>query len=144
METYKCLEVMEADWFTMTREQRTKHMLKVSTIQLSFTGEIPGDKEQPTSDSFSPISQLPVQPEEFHSGLKIPLAAIQGIWKKAEELLNDSNAISPAPGYDSKCKMVMSRSGKRPHLVTCSKQGKYTCDGDCPNWKSIFVLTPLQ
>ena len=24
METYKCLEVKEADWFRMTREQRTK------------------------------------------------------------------------------------------------------------------------
>ena len=55
METYKCLEVKEADWFRMTREQRTKHMHKVSTIQLSFTGEIPGDKEQLTSDLFSPI-----------------------------------------------------------------------------------------
>ena len=73
--------------------------------------------------------QLTVPPEEFRSGLKIPLAAIQGIWKKAD-LLNDSNAISPASGYDSKCKMVMSQSGKCPHLVTCSKQEKYICDGD--------------
>ena len=106
MEEYKCLEIKEADWFRMTREQRTKYMHKVSTIQLAFTGEIPGDKEQlsVTSNSSATIAQLPVQSEDFHSGLKIPLAAIQGIWRKAE-LLSDPNAISPAPGYDFKCKM---------------------------------------
>ena len=89
----------------------------------------------------STTAQLSVRPEDFHSGLKIPLAAIPGIWKKAEELLSDPNAISPAPGYDSRCKMVMSWSGKRPHLITCTKQGKYTCDSECPNWKSMNICS---
>ena len=99
-------------------------MHKVSTVQLAFTSGIPGDIEQRSSnsESMSTSAQLSVRPEDFHSGLKIPLAAIQGIWKKAEELLSDPNAISPAPGYDSRCKMVMSRSGKCPHLVTCTEQ----------------------
>lgn len=115
-------------------------MHKVSTIQLVLTGEI---KEQlsVTSNSSATIAQLPVQPEDFHSVLKIPLAAIQGIWRKADELLSDPNAISPAPGYDSKYKMVMSQSGKHPHLVTCGKQGKYTCDSECPNWKSMNICS---
>ena len=140
---YKCLEISETDWFRMSREQRKKHMHKVSTVQFAFTSGIPGDIEQRSSnsESMSTSAQLSVRPEDFHSGLKILLAAIQGIWKKAEELLSDPNAISPAPGYDSRCKMVMSRSGKRPHLVTCTKQGKYTCDSECPNWKSVNICS---
>ena len=82
-----------------------------------------------------------VSAEEFQEGLKIPLQAVQAIWRKAEELVGNSNAISPAPGYDSTCKMVISRSGKCPHLVTSSKKGKYTCDNDCPNFKSMGICS---
>ena len=141
VEEYKFLEVKEANWFKMTREQREKHMQKVTTVQVAFTGEIPGDKEQLSSSTLSAGVQLSVRPEEFHTGLKIPLAAIQGIWKKAEELVTDPSAISPAPGFDTKSRMVVSRSGKRPHLVSCSKQGKYTCDNECPNWKSMSICS---
>ena len=64
-----------------------------------------------------------------------------GIWQKAEELLCEPNAIFAAPGCDSKSRMVRSRSGKRPHLVTSTKQGRYTCDNNCPNWKSMKLCS---
>ena len=35
----------------------------------------------------------------------------------------------------------MSRLGKRPHLVTKGKTGIYSCDSDCPNWKSMSVCS---
>ena len=34
---------------------------------------------------------------EFHSGFKIPLAAVKGMWQKATTLLSDPDAISAAP-----------------------------------------------
>ena len=37
--------------------------------------------------------------------------------------------------------MVISQKGKRPHLVTQSTRGKYSCDSDCPNWKSLSVCS---
>ena len=70
-------------------------------------------------------SQFSVSAEHFHPGLKIPLAAVQGIWNKAEELLWELNFA--VPGGDSNSKMVISHSGKRSHLVTSTKKGKYAC-----------------
>ena len=32
---------------------------------------------------------------------------------------------------------VASRKGKQLYLVTRNKAGKYSCDSDCPNWKSM-------
>ena len=135
---YKHLEIKEAVWFKMTREQRKKHMQKVASVKPCFTSD---DEQLSSANTSSTAVKLCVRPEEFHTGLKIPLPAVQGIWKKAEELLGDANAISPAPGYDSKCRMVMSRSGKRPHLVTYSKSGKFSCDNECPNWKSMNICS---
>ena len=112
-------------------------MKKVATAQLI------SEFEFSTDDVGTPVSskQIPISPETFHSGLKIPLASVQGIWQKAEELLRNTNSISPAPDCDNKSKMVISRSGKRPHVVACMKQGKCMCDSDCANWKSLKICS---
>ena len=120
----------------MTRDQRQRHINKVASTQLS-SDPIYND----SSLFLCSASQLAVSAELFQSGLKVPLAVVQGIWQKAEELLCESNCISSAPGHDSKSRMVISRSGKRPHLVTCTKQGKYCCDSDCPNRKSMKLCS---
>ena len=140
VEAYRSLEIKEVDWFRMTQQQRQKHMQKIASIQLPFTGEIPSDNVCLERESCT-ATQLPIQPEDFQSGLKIPLATVQGIWKKAEDLLREPGSISSAPGYGTRCKMVLSRSGKRPHLVTCGKGGKFSCDGECPNWKAMNICS---
>ncbi len=132
---FSFLEVSEADWFRMSREQREKHLKKVAQVTLPFT-----DASLGGHSSVGQI-QLPVCAKEFHSGLKIPLASVEGVWKKASELLSDPTAISPAPGYGPECKMVASRKGKRPHLVIKGKGGKFSCDSDCPNWKSLGLCS---
>ena len=136
VEEYQFLEVKEVDWFRMTKEQRKKHMHKVATAQLK-SGVVLSEQ---ASCSLSSV-QMSVSAEEFQEGLKIPLPAVKAIWRKAEELACNSNALSPTPGYDETCKMVMSHSGKCPHLVTSSKKGKYTCDNDCPNFKSMGICS---
>ena len=133
---YSHLEIDEREWFKMTRDQRQRHINKVASTQLS-SNSICNDFSFSSCSAF----QLAVSPELFQSSLKISLAAVQGIWQKAEELLCEPNSISPAPGHGIKSRMVISRSGKRPHLVTCSKQGKYCCDSDCPNWKSMKLCS---
>jgi len=37
--------------------------------------------------------------------------------------------------------MVMSKSGKRPHLVTPRKNGSLACDNDCPQYKSASLCS---
>ena len=38
-------------------------------------------------------------------------------------------------------RMVLSRSGQRPHLVVPCKGGKYKCDPDCANFKSLGICS---
>ena len=52
----------------MSREQRERHLKKVAQTNLCV-------REETHNES----AQLPISPEEFHPGLKIPLSSIQGI-----------------------------------------------------------------
>ena len=47
------------------------------------------------------------------------------MWQKAEELLNTENAITNAPGSDSKARMVFSQSSAVPHFVMARGDGQY-------------------
>lgn len=48
--------------------------------------------------------------------IKLPYTTIQGIWKKAVTLVTEANA----PGFSPQDRMVKSKSGFAPHLVTVS------------------------
>ena len=81
--------------------------------------------------------QLSVDVEAAATNLNVPLTCVEGIWKKANELIRNPDAIVPAPGQTPESRMVLSYSGKVPHLVTPTKGGGFSCDGNCPNWKSL-------
>ena len=95
----------------------------------------------PFSHSGSQLKELSIDPQKFRSGLNIPLPSVQAIRSKAAKLISEPNSIVAAPGYGTESKMVLSRRGKRPHLVTCGKDGRYSCDSDCPNWKSLGICS---
>lgn len=62
------------------------------------------------------------------------LPCLQGIWRKAEELLN-------SPGNYGQARMVLSRSGQRPHLVVPCKGDRFKCDPDCIKFKSLGICS---
>ena len=64
---------------------------------------------------------------------------LEGIWTKASELISTNDAIVPAPGQDLGARMVLSYSGKVPHMVTPKKGGEFSCDSSCLNWKSMGI-----
>ena len=37
--------------------------------------------------------------------------------------------------------MVLSYSGKIPHMVSYNKTGDFTCDNNCPNWKGLGICS---
>ena len=82
------------------------------------------------------MSTLPV---EVAAGLNVPITCVEGIWNKAVKLLQEENAIVPAPGQSPEARMVLSYTGKTPHMVTPTKGGGFSCDSNCPNWKSLGV-----
>ena len=71
--------------------------------------------------------------------LGLPVAAIDGIAKNAAKILSREGS---APGFSNETKMVVSRSGKRPHLVQPKrKSGGLMCDEDCPQFKSAKICS---
>lgn len=60
---------------------------------------------------------------EVESLISIQLPCLDGIWKKAAELICTSGNITPAPGHPPEVKMVTSYSDQRPHLVMPCKGG---------------------
>jgi len=76
------------------------------------------------------------------SKLGLPTAAIEGIAKKAADILQTEGAIVSAPGQPVAARMVVSHSGKRPHLVLPKKKsGGMSCDDDCPQYKSAKLCS---
>ena len=72
--------------------------------------------------------------------VNIPFSCLQGIWNKLGELLSTAGSIVSAPGHCPEARLVLSRSGKRPHLVLPSKAG-FKCDSDCVNFKSLGICS---
>lgn len=89
----------------------------------------------------SDSSCLSVDVKSFAAGVSIPLASLEGIWKKAGELLSSADNMTLAPGYNSEARMVRSFTNARPHLVTPGKAGRFMCDSECANYKSLGICS---
>ena len=152
---YQYLQVAESKWFLMTPEQRKNHLSKLQSMALKST--IEGDtldlcpkpteftSPQLSSHSNSPMqistSTLSVDVSIAATLVNIPITCLEGIWVKAKRLMETNGAIAPAPGQPSEARMVLSYSGKTPHMVTPKKNGDFSCDSSCPNWKSLGICS---
>lgn len=88
----------------MSQEQSERHLQKVARTSLQST-----ERALVYYSKVDMDNQLPLSPEHFHQGLKVPLESIEGIWKKASKLLINPNCISAVPGYGPEHKIVKSR-----------------------------------
>ena len=121
----------------MNAQQRQKHISKVHSVVLS---EVQSSESVsvPRLTNLSSGGMLSVDAKTVAKSANLPFTCVEGIWTKATELLQD-NAIVPAPGQSSEARMVLSYSNKVPHMVTPTKAGGFSCDTNCPNWKSIGI-----
>ena len=150
---YRHLDVSESKWFQMTREQRTRHLKRVHRVLLSdvmkkddvaYISDISASSHASTSEEEEvSVSSLSKQLVSIAPHLGLPAAAIEAIARKASEILKVEGAIVPAPGHDSTARMVISKSGKRPHLVLPKKNGGMACDEDCPQYKSAGLCSHI-
>ena len=80
---------------------------------------------QLSSHSNSPMqistSTLSVDVSIAATLVNIPITCLEGIWVKAKRLMETDGAIAPALGQPSEARMVLSYSGKTPHMVTPKK-----------------------
>ena len=159
------LEVPQTKWFGLSREQRQRSLKKFNNACVIPLCERPVSFEKPASSCsqssmdissastsaqaistsnppVSPVSQATMLSSKLFplsNKLGLPADAIKGIAKKAAEILQSDGAIVSAPGQPADARMVISHSGKRPHLVLPKKK-KW---GGCPVM-IIALSTSLQ
>ena len=75
---------------------------------------VPGKVNDVSSDVIKSV-------EEAIYELNVPAPCLEGIWLKAGAIVGSSDNITPAPGQPMSARMVISSSGKRPHLVSPCK-----------------------
>lgn len=144
---YQFLEVPESVWFTMSMQQRQKHLSKahsaiVSDVQTSGLEKSSSAVGSSDSGSTVPaIDDLSVDAATVAKDCNLPLTCVEGIFRKVKELLTKENAIVPAPGQSSEARMVLSYTNKLPHMVTPTKGGVFSCKSNCPNWKSLGICS---
>ena len=150
---YSFLSVQADKWFRMTTEQRLHHIKKFNNTKVRMEGDADfhsGDNDQSASycqdithGQFLLTSGvgLPISYEVAFAGTSVPEGVADGIWNKAIALVSDADAITSAPGCGPKDKMVKSKTGLAPHLVTNKKESQYACDDKCPQYKSIAICS---
>ena len=145
-EQYRYLEVPESKWFTMNAVQRRTHFSKVQSTQVSEVSDICSQIVAPhlvssESTRAGQTTSLSVDLDSAAQQVCIPLKCLEGIWAKASDLISADNAIVPAPGQGPEARMVLSYSGKAPHMVTPKKGGDFSCDSSCLNFKSMGICS---
>lgn len=157
---YQYLQVAESKWFLMTQEQRKTHLSKLQSVapksaiegdELDLCSK-PSNPAESTSLQLSSHSNKDSSVQISTSGLSvdvstaatlvnIPITCLEGIWIKAKKLMETDGAIAPAPGQLPEARMVLSYSGKTPHMVTPKENGDFSCDSSCSNWKSLGICS---
>jgi len=116
----------------MSEQQRASHLKKVAETYLT--------KSLPDCDMQDGAGNQPLSIDVHDTGLSVPQGIVDGIWKKASELLSTPGAIGFAPGLAPQARTVISKTHSGFHTVVPGKGGRFSCD-NCPNYKSLGICS---
>lgn len=129
-------------WIKMTAEQRRELVSTFEKAKLPRRAIPQTDKNVESSDTLTSEVEAFLSISAEDSGIiSIPLVTLTAMWNKASELLSTKNAITPAPGNDTKARMVLSLSQNVPHHIRSCSNGQYLCDNNCPQWMSSQICS---
>jgi hypothetical protein len=113
-----------------------------TTSSFSTQADVSLSSLQPTQTSRQNLS---IGEEEIKKYITtLPKCSIEGMYKKACELVNSPGNITQAPGCPDDARVVASRSGIRPHIVMPGKaKGQFLCESSCINWKSYGICSHI-
>ena len=123
---------------------------RLSTISVTESCQsLPGSSstntlQDITTGRFSTENQRPltVSLDNAVQSVKPPFTTIEDIWKKAGMLVEENNAVVSAPGFCKGEKMVKSKSGSVPHMVSIDHMSlQYKCDDKCMWYKSTNICS---
>ena len=129
LEAYEEQIVSESHWFSMTHGAKEKHLKKILSHKPANTDR------QSTSCS---TSFLGVKPSDCR--IKgIAEATVQGIFKKAENLVNEGHVTKCPWSSNNKDTLVKSSTTTQPHSVKKDPKAKfgYVCDNSCAMFKGF-------
>lgn len=123
---YKKYSVQSTKWFTLTADQRLKHLDKFMSATIT-----------------EPVTEMSVESSVTSTScplnvLSVPTHFAANMWNKAQKLSSSDDGMVQCPG-DSSSWMVKSESSKRPHFVKAGKCGGYLCDEECLAYKSAKI-----
>ena len=137
-EQYQYLQVHPQAWIKMTPAQRCAVVKQFDDTSLRRS--MSTSYEDTTSNESNAMSKSNMSVTSEHCSItSLPQATLNSIWAKALEYVTSSTDVVPAPGGDSKAKMVSSRSNNSPHYVRALTSGQYVCDSSCLQWKSSQI-----
>lgn len=113
----------------MNSQQCQKHLSKVhlavlSDIQSNESHSIL-HSPQFRSSMATGDDKLLVDASTAAKSTNLPITCVEGIWKKAKELLQKENAIVPTQGQSLEARMVLNYTNKAPHMVTPTKEWRF-------------------
>ena len=133
-------------WFAMSMTQRAACEESADAAVLNFTSSDGGSVDnnvqpQHFGQDIAASSSLSVNINTIATIVRAPLACLEGIWKKAADLLKTKDSMVPAPGVDGEANFVLRCTRPRPHLVVPKKGGGFSCDENCPSWKVLKICS---
>lgn len=164
------LQVPEVSWFSMCQEAKEKHMKRVfsekvmpprirSTIKTPITSRSQSCEHTSLTDPGSSTATQADDNKENASpsctgvlGIAVgncgittvSLPILQGMWKKAENLVQCTGDILKLPwSSDAKARLVKSSSSDHPHVVKTNPRNmwQYLCDDKCPMYKAYSLCS---
>ena len=104
----------------------------------------PSNSPASASLQVSTSSELSLDVSTATTLVNVPVTVLEGIWIKAKRLTETAGALAPAPGELPEAKMVLSYSGKPPHLVIPKKNGDSAAIKNGDSAAILVVLTGSQ
>ena len=140
---YEHLEIPVSKWSSMSQLQRRKHLQRIRTISMNEAVKVCDTQKRKPSNK-SPLPSSNTSPKEFSlcgklfdaSACHLSSDILTNMFAKAEKLVRapEGTSICLSPG-SSTSRLVVSKSGQRPHFVQKKTAGKFCCDSDCPMWR---------
>ena len=127
----------------MKETVENSHSRECTEEDSSFAGDSSATNIHECKENAPPATVLGIAAEDC--GITtISLSMLQGMWKKAENLVQCKCNVLKLPWcFDVKSRLLKSSSSDHPHVVKPNPRNlqQYLCDDKCPMYKAFFLCS---
>ena len=127
----------------MKETVENSHSCECTEEDSSFAGDSSATNIHECKENAPPATVLGIAAKDC--GITtISLSMLQGMWKKAENLVQCKGNVLKLPWcFDVKSRLLKSSSSDHPHVVKPNPRNmqQYLCDDKCPMYKAFFLCS---